>query len=436
MKILKKLLSLKIAFLYNFELFYYIHEIVIQSSFNYTNTSGIHIKPEKSVVIAGGGLSGLALALALKSSGIEDILVIERAKALRSKSQGAIRLTKEGLNSLGIIYPSLPETLRSVGANFEKSIVKKALNNGTVTHNKGNDINQGTGLLIAWADIQNTFANAINEISNDESWLRCGYGVKGYNEKADKVEVQLEDGSIITTYLLVGGDGTFSTIRRHIKAPLLDMPRSYSQTNWNAIIPRYSVLEKYRVPEKATVAISYVLSGAPSSVLNVDIGRNRTFWQLRITDEKISKAVDSTGRGGAGLFGVKKRILDIIEQASQDTPDADFGELIALVMATDNNIFERRIIDRKPLKRWSSPRRRIVLMGDAAHSMHSAPGQGANSAFADVVALATVLKKGDLKNPAKSVKAYENERVIIANQVQAFSRIIGLKQAFGKSKYK
>ena len=51
MKILKKLLSLKIAFLYNFELFYYIHEIVIQSSFNYTNTSGIHIKPEKSVVI-------------------------------------------------------------------------------------------------------------------------------------------------------------------------------------------------------------------------------------------------------------------------------------------------------------------------------------------------------------------------------------------------
>jgi len=72
-------------------------------------------------------------------------------------------------------------------------------------------------------------------------------------------------------------------------------------------------------------------------------------------------------------------------------------------------------------------------MGDAAHAMHPAPGQGANSAFADVVTLATVLKKGDLKNPAKSVKEYENERVTLANQIQAFSRIKGLKQALGKS---
>tara|TARA_B100000427_G_scaffold136948_2_gene113810 strand:- start:4726 stop:5967 length:1242 start_codon:yes stop_codon:yes gene_type:complete len=406
---------------------------ILRNCLNNATTSSLQAPPQKSIVIAGGGLSGLALALALKSSGIEDILVIEKAPALRTKSQGAIRLSKEGLNNLGKIYPSLPETLRSVGAHFEKSIVKEALSDGTVTSIRGDDLNQGIGVLVAWADIQNTLANAIREVSNDESWLRCGSGIKSYKEKADRVEVKLYDDSIITTSLLVGGDGAFSTVRRHIKAPWLDRPRSFSQTNWNAIISRESVPSVHRVPERTTVAISYVLSGARSSVLNVDIGRNRTFWQLRITDEKIAKAVDSTGRGGAGLVGVKQRILDIIDQASQDTPSADFGELIALVMATDNNIFERRILDRKPLKRWSSPRRRIVLMGDAAHAMHPAPGQGANSAFADVVALATVLKKGDLKNPAKSVKAYENERVTLANQIQAFSRIKGLKQALGKS---
>jgi 2-polyprenyl-6-methoxyphenol hydroxylase-like FAD-dependent oxidoreductase len=406
---------------------------ILRNCLNNVTTSSLQAPPQKSIVIAGGGLSGLALALALISSGIEDILVIEKAHALRTKSQGAIRLSKEGLNNLGKIYPSLPETLRSVGAHFEKSIVKEALSDGTVTSIRGDDLNQGIGVLVAWADIQNTLANAIREVSNNESWLRCGSGIKSYKEKADRVEVKLYDDSIITTSLLVGGDGAFSTVRRHIKAPWLDRPRSFSQTNWNAIISRESVPSVHRVPERTTVAISYVLSGARSSVLNVDIGRNRTFWQLRITDEKIAKAVDSTGRGGAGLVGVKQRILDIIDQASQDTPSADFGELIALVMATDNNIFERRILDRKPLKRWSSPRRRIVLMGDAAHAMHPAPGQGANSAFADVVALATVLKKGDLKNPAKSVKEYENERVTLANQIQAFSRIKGLKQALGES---
>ena len=405
---------------------------ILRNCLNNATTSSLQAPPQKSIVIAGGGLSGLALALALISCGIQDILVIEKAHALRTKSQGAIRLTKEGLDNLGKIYPSLPDTLRSVGAHFEKSIVKEALSNGTVTSIRGADPNQGTGVLVAWADIQNTLANAIRKVSNDESWLRCGYGVKSYKEKVDRVEIQLDDGSIITTSLLVGGDGAFSTIRRQIKNPLFDKPRSYSQTNWNAIIPRESVPNTYRVPEKTLQGVSYVLSGAHSSLYNVDIGRNRTFWQLRITDETIAKAVDSTGRGGAGLVGVKQRILDIIDQASKDTPYADFSELIALVMATDNNIFERRILDRKPLKRWSSRKRRIVLMGDAAHAMHPSPGQGANTAFADVLALATVLKKGDLKNPAKSVKEYENERVTLANQIQAFSRIKGLKQALGE----
>ena len=405
---------------------------ILRNCLNNATTSSLQAPPQKSIVIAGGGLSGLALALALKSSGIEDILVIEKAPALRTKSQGAIRLSKEGLNNLGKIYPSLPETLRSVGAHFEKSIVKEALSDGTVTSIRGDDLNQGIGVLVAWADIQNTLANAIREVSNDESWLRCGSGIKSYKEKADRVEVKLYDDSIITTSLLVGGDGAFSTVRRHIKAPWLDRPRSFSQTNWNAIISRESVPSVHRVPERTTVAISYVLSGARSSVLNVDIGRNRTFWQLRITDEKIAKAVDSTGRGGAGLVGVKQRILDIIEKASQDTPFADFSELRSLVMATDSNIiFERRMIDRKPLKRWSSRRRRVVLMGDAAHAMHPAPGQGANTAFADVVSLATSLKKGDLKNPANSVKQYENERIIVANKIQARSRIWGLNQAVG-----
>jgi len=397
-------------------------------------TSNIKIEPEKSIIIAGGGLSGLALALALKSSGIEDILVIERAPALRSKSQGAVRLTGKGLNSLGIIYPSLPDKLLSIGAHRNTAFIRKAaLSNGTVTFDYMDDPHNGAGVAIAWADIQNTLANAIREISNDESWLRCGSGIKNYKEKADSVEVELEDSSIITTSLLVGGDGTFSTVRRQIKNPWFDRPRHYSQTNWNSIISRNSLPKEYRVPEKTLIGIEYILSGAYSTFFNSDIGQNRTFWQLRITDEKIAKAVDSTGRGGPGLIGVKQRILDIIEQASKDTPYADFGELHALIMATDNNIiFERRIIDRKPLKRWSSPRRRVVLMGDAAHAMHPAPGQGANTAFADVVSLAKFLKEENINNPANSIKKYEEERIIIANKIQARSRIWGIDQVKGK----
>ena len=434
MNILKFLFPLNIYLFYRFELFNYIYyQFISRSCLNDVMTSSIQIEPQTSVLIAGGGLSGLALALALKSSGIEDVLVIERAKALRSKSQGAIRISREGLASLGGIYPSLPDTLRSKGVIRDVGVIRKELLlNGTVTFDYIDDPHNGTGVSIAWADIQSSLANAIREVSSDESWLKCGSGIKSYNEKMDRVEVELDDGSIITTSLLVGADGTFSTVRRHIKAPVLDLIRSYSQTNWNAIIPRFSVPEMYRVPERAFIGIICVLSGAQSNFYNIDIGQNRTFWQLRITDEKIAKAVDSTGRGGPGLAGVKQRILDIIEKASKDAPYTNFSELRALVIATDSNtIFERRIIDRKPLKRWSSRRRRVVLIGDAAHAMHPAPGQGANTAFADVLALATILKQGDLKNPANSVKKYENERLIVANNIQARARVYGRNQAVG-----
>ncbi len=71
-------------------------------------------------------------------------------------------------------------------------------------------------------------------------------------------------------------------------------------------------------------------------------------------------------------------------------------------------------------------------MGDAAHAMHPAPGQGANSAFADVVALSAALKEGELKNPSKSVKAYERARIKVANKIQASCRSAGFRQASGK----
>ena len=209
--------------------------------------------------------------------------------------------------------------------------------------------------------------------AGDDSWLRCGAGVKAYKEKTDYVEVELDDGSVVTASLLIGADGAFSAVRRQLTRPWPDRPRSYAQTNWNAIVPRDSVPEAHRVPARTSGVVTYELSGAPAMLFNLDIGNNRTFWQLRVTDEKIAKAVDKTGRGGAGLAGVQRRVLDLIDEAARDAPAADFSEVRALA-SSDSDIFERRILDREPLRRWSSPRRRVVLVGDAAHAMHPAPG--------------------------------------------------------------
>ena len=165
--------------------------------------------PDAKVAIAGGGLSGLALAVALKSAGV-DVLVLEKAPALRTKSQGAMRLTTAGLADLGAIYASLPDTLRLVGAQFDQAIFKHAMANGTVTSRNASGF--GSGVLVAWADVQDALANAIREVAGDDSWLRCDAGVKRYKEESDRVAIELDDGSVVTASLLIGADGAFSCV--------------------------------------------------------------------------------------------------------------------------------------------------------------------------------------------------------------------------------
>ena len=49
--------------------------------------------------------------------------------------------------------------------------------------------------------------------------------------------------------------------------------------------------------------------------------------------------------------------------------------------------------------------------------MHPRPAQGANSAFADVVALAAALKEADVGIPAAAIESFEKARVTPANEV-------------------
>lgn len=100
--------------------------------------------------------------------------------------------------------------------------------------------------------------------------------------------------------------------------------------------------------------------------------------------------------GGLGVPGSKARVLQLLQQYG-------FQHEAAIVAATpEEAIFERAMLDRVPLdeldvggtgstdgsstggtvvQRMYSRDARVVLIGDAAHAMHSGPGQGARTAF-------------------------------------------------------
>lgn len=80
-----------------------------------------------------------------------------------------------------------------------------------------------------------------------------------------------------------------------------------------------------------------------------------------------------------------------------------------------------------PLKSWSSPRKNVVLMGDAAHSMVNHMAQGAATSMEDGAFLAKCVEavvKGKI-GIQEAVKIYETERMPKAYAKQQVSYING-----------
>lgn len=85
----------------------------IASGFNVSLGASNMIKP-LNIAIIGGGIGGLATAIALLKHGF-DVKVYERAETLRSVGAG-LTLTPNGLNSLEAIHPGIVKVLKQAGS--------------------------------------------------------------------------------------------------------------------------------------------------------------------------------------------------------------------------------------------------------------------------------------------------------------------------------
>ena len=81
-------------------------------------------------------------------------------------------------------------------------------------------------------------------------------------------------------------------------------------------------------------------------------------------------------------------------------------------------LLEYPMVDRNPLPHWTAGR--ITLVGDAAHPMDPRGGNGAGQGILDVRALARCLRTAS--DAATAFKAYEAERLAAANKVVLMNR--------------
>ncbi len=348
---------------------------------------------EQLVGIVGGGVGGMAAAIALRHLG-REVVVFEQAARL-GRVGADINLTPNAVRALDGL--GVGEGLRRTAARPTHRI-SRTWDTGEETSRleMGGAAEERYGspqLTIHRADLLDALVPAL-----PEGVLRLGCALSALREDDDRTVLEFADGATATVDVLVGADGIHSVVREALFGP--EQPEFTGVVAYRAVVPaarldvpNLGAFTKWWGPDPATQIVTFPL--------------NR----------------------GEDVFVFATRPQDSWREESWTAP-GDVGELRrayasfhpearALLDACDS-VLKSALYVRDPLPRWSTGTR--TLLGDACHPMMPFMAQGAGMAIEDAVVLARSLVAHGPGDAAAALQAYEAARRPRSADVQIGSR--------------
>ena len=365
------------------------------------------------VIIAGGGIGGLAAALALHARGI-DVDVFERSASIRELGVGINTLP----HAIGVLaewglLPALDavaiRTHELIYANRHGQTVWRELRGMEAGHAVPQySIHRGRLQAVLLAAVEQRLPGRVH----------TDHALEDFTQDADGVQVTFRraDGSIVRhrAGVLVGADGIHSVIRA----------RFYPQEGppgWNGIM-----LWRGAVPwQPYLTGRSMIIAGGMDAKLVLypiapePDGRILLNWAVM-----ARVAAGGTAPPRREDWSRPGRLDDVLPRLQHFR--LDVLDPVAVVRATPE-FYEYPVCDRDPIERWSFGR--VTLLGDAAHPMYPVGSNGASQAILDAAALAGHLATHD---PVAALAAYEAERapataaIVRSNRLGGPERVIDL----------
>ena len=349
----------------------------------------------RPVLIAGGGIGGLAAALGLAQKGIRSVL-LEKASALGEIGAG-IQLGPNAFHAFD--YLGVGEAARSMAVYIDQLRLMDALTAEEITHVDLREVFRARFgnpyAVVHRGDLHAVFLRACR--SHDLIELCVSSEVVGYDQDGSSVTARLANGGRVTGCLLIGADGLWSNVRKQVTAD--GPPRVSGHTTYRSVIPTEEMPEDLRWNAATLWAgpkchiVHYPLSGWKVFNLVVTYHNNapEPVAGQPVSDEEVMK----------GFGHVHERAREIIRH----------GKNWRLWV----------LCDRDPVERWIDGR--VALLGDAAHPMLQYFAQGACQAMEDAVCLSHML--GQYEDHAVALEQYRARRFPRTARVQLLSRAIG-----------
>ena len=349
---------------------------------------------DKDILVAGGGIGGLAAAYALAHKGAQ-VTLLEQSSEFGEVGAG-IQL---GPNVVRILEAwGLGEALRGVAAFPECLRVRNAMNGAVLGElPMGQAMVQRYGasyVTIARADMHGLLLDAVRR--QGKVHLRLSSEVSRVDQDEQTVRVQTLTQNFHAP-MLVGADGVWSRLRKEVVDD--GAPRVTGHLAFRALVPQADLPEKLR-----------------SKVVTAWLGRDFHVVQYPVRrGEWLNVVVIVHGH----VYGDPKHWDHSANAAELRTRLAGATKALRDLVHAIPNWRLWALSDRPPMRSASEHARgRIALLGDAAHPMRPYLAQGAGMAIEDADTLARVLDANPDDVPA-ALQSYANLRWQRNARVQA-----------------
>jgi salicylate hydroxylase len=321
---------------------------------------------QDKVVIVGGGIGGLAAALALVRRGIA-VEVYEQAPELRELGAG-VQISANGTRVLHAL--GLKEALEQVQVLPSGKAIR-LWNTGQTfpVFELGLESVERYGfpyITIHRGDLHDVLAQALLKAKPDAIHLnrKC----VGLTQTADYVEAHFESGGSAAARLVIGADGLHSVVRENLFGAA--KPQFCGIIAWRGVVP----IERVPPAIAWNIGTNWIGPGGHAvhyplragTLLNVVGLRERAGWTVE----------------GWNVRGTTEEMLDDFRGWHPD--------LLALFRSMEEP-YKWALALRPTMPQWSKGR--CTLLGDACHSMVPFLAQGAVMAIEDGFVLARCIEK-------------------------------------------
>ena len=364
---------------------------------------------QKNVLIAGGGIGGLAAALACGRAGCQ-VELFERAAAFAEVGAGI----QIGPNVTRILHAwNLADTLAAVAAFPDCLQVRDAVSGRELgVLPLGKTAVQRYGAPYATlhrADLHQLLHAAVRQQTS--AILSLDNAVTGFVQTPRQVEVQTHDGRAFGRDLLLGADGLWSVVREGLLAD--GPPRVTGHLAYRAMVSQAALPARLR-SQRITVWLGRRLHVVQYPVRGGE-------W-LNVVGIVQADADPSPPAVAAPAGAAASDAADWGQHTSARRLRAALADTCAplqdLLHVMDE--WHRWVLCDRPTVRRADQlaRGRVALLGDAAHPMRPYLAQGAGMAIEDAAALGRVLADSPLDIVA-ALRAYADTRWQRNARVQA-----------------